>query len=683
MEPKVSLYQSYLGKAYYQAKRFPEGLAALQTAKVLDPRDPTPWLYTSLFLRDQNRQTAALTEVRRAIALNGNRAVYRSRLLLDRDEATANVSLAEIYRQLGFDAWGAAEALKSVETDLTNASAHLFLGETYGRLPDRTQALGSELLQYFLYAPVNRNSFNTFSEYTALIEQPYASLSLVGGLGEPGRSRATAITRSGNDTLAHYAFVEQNREDGARPEADTRTQAFGQAKLAFSEKSDLFVSLNAAWNVFGQDRESVQAFGLETGSPILVRQFRSDRDPNLRTDLDIFDGTVGYKHAWRPGSALTAAVQARQLESEESDVDALTSACAGIGLEPFGARADYTLSFPFRSLDLQVQQASRVGRHQLIGGAQSFAQRKERRCSENIYVVGTGQSLLRLEEALKTNDRTTRGYLRDEIQLGNVVHVTLGVSYDDVQYEDQSTGRRFDIARWNPLAGVSIHLGPSTVLRAAGFRSLNNDISGARISPTSVAGFVMERNEFPTAIRKEGGLSVEHAWPRVFLGGRAFLRDTRVPSLLADGASFVPEADAEGRGGHAYANWLVARRWTLFADDIYLRTKTSAYVRDDNQARAGFSFVHEAGLVARVAVGYFAQRFADATVTGLPESSFALVDSEITYEFARKRGLAESDRHQHVRPGLPLRDRAGVGGTAAAGPPAAGDAPVALLKAWS
>jgi tetratricopeptide (TPR) repeat protein len=640
LEPKVSLYQSYLGKAYYQAGRFPEGLAALQTAKVLDPRDPTPWLYTSLFLRDQNRQTAALGEVRRAITLNDNRAVYRGRLLLDRDEATANVSLAEIYRQLGFEAWGAEEALTSVETDLTNAGAHLFLGETYGHLPDRTQALSSELLQYFLYAPVNRNSFNTFSEYTALIEQPYASFSAVGGLGEPGRSRATAITRSGNDAIAHYAFVEQIREDGARAGADTRTQAFGQAKVAFTEKSDVFASLNAAHNVFGQDRESVQAFGLETGNPILVRQFRSDRDPNLRNEIDIVDGTVGFKYAWQPGSALTAAVQARHLESEQSDADAMTSACAGIGLEPFGARADYTLSFPFRSLDLQVQQASRVGRHQLVGGAQSFAQRKERRCSENIYVAGTGQSLLRIEEALKTDDRTTRGYLRDELQVGDAIHVTLGVSYEDVRYEDQATAKRFDIARWNPLAGVSVRLGPSTILRGAAFRNLNNDIGGARISPTSVAGFVVERNEFPTAIRKEGGLSLEHDWTRVFLGGRGFLRDTRVPALLEDGASFVPEADAESRGGQVYVNWLVARRWTVFTDDTYLRTKTPAYVRDDNQARAGVSFVHEAGLVARLALGYFTQRFGNTTVTGLPESSFALVDSEVTYEFAGKRGLA-------------------------------------------
>ena len=64
LEPKVSLYQSYLGKAYYQAQRFPEGLSALASAKRLDPRDPTPWLYASLYLRDQNQQVDALDELR-------------------------------------------------------------------------------------------------------------------------------------------------------------------------------------------------------------------------------------------------------------------------------------------------------------------------------------------------------------------------------------------------------------------------------------------------------------------------------------------------------------------------------------------------------------------------------------------------------------------------------------------
>ena len=136
----------------------------------------------------------ALDELRQAIALNDHRAVYRSRLLLDRDLATKNVSLAEIYRQLGFEAWGAFEALNSLDADLTNSGAHLFLAETYGGLPDRTEALSSELLQYFLYSPVNRNSFNNFSEYTALIEQPRKQLDVRAETGSEA-TRASATSR--------------------------------------------------------------------------------------------------------------------------------------------------------------------------------------------------------------------------------------------------------------------------------------------------------------------------------------------------------------------------------------------------------------------------------------------------------------------------------------------------------
>ncbi len=640
LEPKVSLYQSYLGKAYYQARRFPEGLAALNTAKTLDPRDPTPWLYASLFERDQNRQTAALAEVRQAIALNGNRAVYRSRLLMDRDQATANVSLAEIYRQLGFDSWGAAEAINSVETDLTNSSAHLFLGDAYGQLPDRSQALSSELLQFFLYSPVNRNSFNTFSEYTALLEQPYRSLSLVGGLGEPGRSKASAITRSGNETFAHYAFVEQEREDGARTNTrDSRTQAFAQAKVALNDRSDLFFSVNAVDSISGQGRESTQLFGLDTPTPIIVRQFRADRDPNLRNEFTDVEGTAGFKHAWRAGSVLTAAVRAAQLETTETDPDATTSACVGIGLEPFMARSSYTLTYPFHTFDVQLQQATRVGRHQVIGGAQLFGQTKEQRCRESIYDLATGATLFENDQTARGRDHTYRAYLRDEIQLTRAIHATLGVSYDDVRYADTSSGGRVDLKEWNPLAGVSVQLGPSTTLRAAAFRNVNNDITSARISPTSVSGFVVERNEFPTAIRKEAGLSLEHAWPQVFVGGRGFLRDTRVPLLLKSGSSFIPEADAQSVGGNAYVNWLLARRLTVFAEDVYLRMRTSAYVRYDNQVRGGLSVVHERGFVGRLSVGRFTQAFSGTLVTGLPASSFTVVDVELAYEFAGKRAL--------------------------------------------
>ena len=227
LDPKISLYQSYLGKAYHQTSRFAEGLSALATAKRLDPRDPTPWLYTAHVLRDRYRPAEALAEISRAIALNDNRAVYRSRLLLDRDLASKNVSLAEFYRQLGFEAWGAFEAQNSLDTDLTNASAHLFLADTYGQLSDRTQALGSELLQYLVHAPVNRNSFNNFNEYTALLEQPGRQVAPIVRWGNDGRLGGVIQTRSGNDRFAHVARCDVEIGLSAELDRDARDLLLG------------------------------------------------------------------------------------------------------------------------------------------------------------------------------------------------------------------------------------------------------------------------------------------------------------------------------------------------------------------------------------------------------------------------------------------------------------------------
>src|SRR5690606_20243601 len=83
LDPGQSLLRSYLGKAYQEEGR--EQLAAdkYALAKNFDVADPTPWLYSALLARVQNRPFDALDDLNQSIALNDNRAVYRSRLQLD------------------------------------------------------------------------------------------------------------------------------------------------------------------------------------------------------------------------------------------------------------------------------------------------------------------------------------------------------------------------------------------------------------------------------------------------------------------------------------------------------------------------------------------------------------------------------------------------------------------------
>ena len=157
LDPDSSLLRSYLGKAYFEEKR--DFLAADQfgMAKQLDPADPTPWLYDAILKETENRPVEALRDLQTSIRLNDDRAVYRSRELLDADRAARGASLARIYNDLGFEQLGLNEATHSLTLDPANSSAHRFLSDVYATQSRREIARASELLQAQLFQEINLN----------------------------------------------------------------------------------------------------------------------------------------------------------------------------------------------------------------------------------------------------------------------------------------------------------------------------------------------------------------------------------------------------------------------------------------------------------------------------------------------------------------------------------------------
>src|SRR5206468_4292885 len=120
-----------------------------------DRSDPTPWLYDAIRKQTENRPVEALQDLERSIDLNDKRAVYRSRLLLDEDQATRRVNQARIYRDLGFEQLALVEAYKSLAADPGNDSAHRFLADAYSNLPRHDIARVSEALQAQLRQPTS------------------------------------------------------------------------------------------------------------------------------------------------------------------------------------------------------------------------------------------------------------------------------------------------------------------------------------------------------------------------------------------------------------------------------------------------------------------------------------------------------------------------------------------------
>ena len=139
LEPNRALLRSYLGKAFTETGDNVRAAHELELARRFDPNDPTSWLYSALMLQAENRINEAIGDLEQSEALNDNRSVYRSRMLLDQDAAVRGANLAGIYSDAGMDNVSVREATRAVNYDYANYSAHLFLANAYNQLRDPQQ----------------------------------------------------------------------------------------------------------------------------------------------------------------------------------------------------------------------------------------------------------------------------------------------------------------------------------------------------------------------------------------------------------------------------------------------------------------------------------------------------------------------------------------------------------------
>ena len=294
LQPRRSLYRSYWAKLLYQLGHFDKARQMIALAKVYDPQDPTPWLYESLLLRDGNRPTEAVQALQRAIALNDNRAVYRSRFLLDQDLAVRSADLSQLYSQLGLSVWARNKAFAAIKKDYTIYSAHAMLAGALSEQPDRAWAQASEALLSRLLQPGNVNSFNTYNEYTALFEQPAINGSVAAGLGNRDQSGAELITYGAipDWRVAFSAGGFLSNTDGWRGSNKERvSDVAGVAKWDLSLRDSLLVTASHA-------RTNLR-------DELLTRsEYDFPADPNDSSRVDSTRLELGYRHRRSPKSNL-------------------------------------------------------------------------------------------------------------------------------------------------------------------------------------------------------------------------------------------------------------------------------------------------------------------------------------------------------------------------------------------
>ena len=295
--------RSYAGKAFSDAGDSRLALKEFNYAKELDSNDPTPWLYSALEKWQENRINEAAEDLEKSISLNDNRALIRSRLMLDQDLAVRNASLARIYQDAGLAEVSLTEASKSVAYDYANFSAHQFLAESFNALRDPSRfnlryetPWFNELLLANVLSPVGAGVLSqniSQQEYSRLFSANGLSLFSATEVRSDGQVRETA-TQSG--LLGRFAYsldFDYQHNDGVRPNNDLdRFEWYGQFKQQLTDRDSLFVLLKCMDYQAGDNFQHYDPASAsrtlrvtETQAPIALATLHREWQPGIHTSL--------------------------------------------------------------------------------------------------------------------------------------------------------------------------------------------------------------------------------------------------------------------------------------------------------------------------------------------------------------------------------------------------------------
>ena len=619
LDPNNSLIRSYLGKAYYEEKR--DGLAGTQfrLAKELDPRDPTPWFYDALLKESANRPVEALEDLQKSIELNDNRAVYRSKLLLDQDQAARTVAQARVYTDVGFDKLALTAGAASATSDQANSAAHRLLADAYVDLPRHEIARVSELLQSQLLQPLTMTPTQlqlsedkfvilrgagpaapAFNEFNALFTRD--SLGVQGSVIAGGNSTAgDQVLVSGIKGRWGFSLGQlYYSTDGFRDNNDFRKEIY-----------DAFVQYQAseALGFQGEVRHSVSGFGdtVMRFDPLL---FTPDRN-----HIDSTSYRVGAHYQFFPGSDLLASFTA--VDSKFTN----------------GQFGTTFIDQTFHTHIAEVQHVWRSGAFGLVSGAGAYSER-----TKSIF----------FDTEFKSRPHATNFYGYGSFRtLGDTLLLLLGVSVDHLDATDDLGGSR---TQTNPKLGLTWALTPATTLRIASFRTLKRRFfANPTLEPTEVAGFNQFYDDLNGTETRRTGIALDQRFSnRLFAGIEASKRNLKVPQDFSTNEIF----DWREREASAYLYWAAHPTLALSARYAYERFErplefpgqelfTEVKTR---KVPLVIDFHHPLGILARLSATFVRQNGLFFSSSGNPEpepgsSRFWIADLSIGYRLPHRLGI--------------------------------------------
>jgi tetratricopeptide (TPR) repeat protein len=517
MEPQRSLLRSYLGKAFSNAGDARHAEKELRLAREIDAGDPTPLLYSALLLQQQNRINEGVRDLQQSQALNENRALYRSQLLLDQDRAVRGANLANLYRDAGMIDVSVREAGRAVSADYANSSAHLFLANSFNELRDPRRvnqryetAWFSEYLVGNLLAPVGAGALSqtvSQQEYSKLFEQDRFGIVNDTTYASHGQWIQNAAQFGTFGNLSYAAEVFYNTDNGWRPNNDWE---------------QLSTALTLKYQITAQDSVYVRASyeTVESGDPAQYYK-RSESNPVLRLEETQEPFVIaGYHHEWRPG-VHTLLLAGRFDDTLRASNPTNRVLFFNRLLGPISSVSPLPYDQSYRDNQVlyavEAQQIWRHRDHTFLAGARFQAGDHDTRNAQNPYGPPV---VFPIDQSFENDLQRQTYYLYDQWQFWPTLTLVGGVSYDRVEFpENFRYGPISDAEETrdqvSPKAGVVFTPFKDTTIRGAYFRSLGGVSidQSVRLEPSQVAGFNQAyRSLIPESVAGDNSAPTFDTW---------------------------------------------------------------------------------------------------------------------------------------------------------------------------
>jgi Flp pilus assembly protein TadD len=631
LDPKDALLRSYLGKAYYEQKRSKPAEAEYGRAKELDPKDPTPYFYEAIQKQTTNRPVEALEDMQKAIELNDNRAIFRSKQMLDDDVAARSAAVGRIYQDLNFQQRGLLEGWRSVAHGPADYSGHRLLADTYWRLPGQQIARVSELLQSQLLQPLNatpvqpslgtRNLLQldqsgpaspSFREFNPVFLRNGHSLQANGVVGSLD-SYGDEVIQSGIFDKFSYSLGQHHFQSrGYRPNNDLQQDiynAFFQSQIT----PEIGLQSELRYN--------------DTDFGDLAQRFDPNNfDRNLRSTNRLSTARLGGTYRLSPNQTLLASFIYGKGQSQriQRSSDPLLP-------DPFFFSAD------FEATSGELEYLGRWGWWDVVAGAGHYSE--DRSTFSRLTLLPPPFPSL-----VQTNRQQTQhsnAYAYNHIHLPLGLTGILGVSADS--YNQQN----YDRQQINPKFGLIWNVTRDTTVRAAWLSTVKRPfVLDQTVEPTQVAGFNQFFDDKNGSKTTRYGFGLDHRFSRDLYAGFEFSW-RQISSPNAIGSEKVQMAKASEQLHRAYT-YLTPLPQLALSAEYFLQKRTERptdvtanfHTLTTHTVPLSASYFFGNGIFARSSASFIHQIYEPVDADAAKRSDdFVLLDLALGYRLPKRLGI--------------------------------------------